>query len=80
MPATLQAAIAARIDRLDSAAKQTLNAAAVIGSRFGTGLLTELGIEPVVDELIAAELIDQVGFPTSSRVCLPPPPDSRGGL
>ena len=32
VPATLQAAIAARIDRLDAAAKQTLNAAAVIGS------------------------------------------------
>jgi len=30
VPATLQAAIAARIDRLDSAAKATLNAAAVI--------------------------------------------------
>ena len=33
VPATLQAAIAARIDRLDPA-KGTLSAAAVIGSRF----------------------------------------------
>ena len=31
VPATLQAAIAARVDRLSSAAKRTLNAAAVIG-------------------------------------------------
>ena len=34
VPATLQAAIAARIDRLEPSAKQTINAAAVIGSRF----------------------------------------------
>ena len=59
-PATLQATIAARIDRLDPKAKRTLSAAAVIGSRFGLDLLTMLGIEPVVDELVAAQLIDQV--------------------
>ena len=34
VPATLQATIAARIDRLGPAAKHTLAAAAVIGSRF----------------------------------------------
>jgi adenylate cyclase len=34
VPATLQAAISARIDRLSPAAKRTLSAAAVIGSRF----------------------------------------------
>ena len=62
VPATLQATIAARIDRLDPEAKRTLSAAAVIGSRFGLDLLTALGIEPVVDELVAAELIDQVRF------------------
>ena len=62
MPATLQATIAARIDRLDPAAKRTLSAAAVIGSRFSPDLLTALGIEPVVDDLVAAELIDQVSF------------------
>jgi len=39
VPASLQAAIAARIDRLDDVAKQTLNAAAVIGLRFGVDLL-----------------------------------------
>ena len=39
-----------------------MSAAAVIGSRFGLDLLTVLGIEPVVDELVAAELIDQVRF------------------
>ena len=37
VPATLQATIAARIDRLDPKAKRTLSAAAVIGSRFDLG-------------------------------------------
>ena len=36
VPATLQATIAARIDRLSPAAKQTLAAAAVVGFRFGS--------------------------------------------
>ncbi len=62
MPATLQATIAARIDRLDPAAKRTLSAAAVIGSRFSLDLLETLGIDPVVEDLVAAELIDQVRF------------------
>jgi len=62
VPATLQATIAARIDRLDPKAKRTLSAAAVVGSRFGADLLTALGIEPAVDELLAAQLIDQVTF------------------
>ena len=43
VPATLQATIAARIDRLDPAAKRTLCAAAVIGSRFSQELLETLG-------------------------------------
>ncbi|OBB89823.1 adenylate/guanylate cyclase domain-containing protein [Mycobacterium sp. 852002-40037_SCH5390672] len=62
VPATLQAVIAARVDRISSAAKRTLNAAAVIGSRFNPELLSALGTEPVFDELVMGELIDQVGF------------------
>ena len=62
VPATLQATIAARIDRLDPRAKRTLSAAAVVGSRFGLDLLTVLGVEPAVDDLVAAQLIDQVRF------------------
>jgi hypothetical protein len=62
VPATLQAAIAARIDGLDPKAKRTLSAAAVVGSRFGVDLLTALGIQPVVADLVAAQLIDQVRF------------------
>ena len=62
VPATLQATIAARIDRLDSRAKRTLSAAAVVGSRFGLDLLTVLGVEPEVADLVAAQFIDQVKF------------------
>jgi predicted ATPase len=62
LPATLQATIGARIDRLDRRAKRVLSAAAVIGSRFDTDLLTSLGVEPVVEEVVRAELIDQVKF------------------
>ena len=62
MPATVQATIAARIDRLDPAAKRTLSAAAVIGSRFSLDLLETLGIDPVLEDLVGAELIDQVRF------------------
>jgi class 3 adenylate cyclase len=62
VPATLQATVAARIDRLGPAAKHTLAAASVIGSRFSCDLLASLQVDPVVDELIAAELVDQVRF------------------
>jgi hypothetical protein len=62
VPATLQATIAARIDRLDPKAKRTLSAAAVVGSRFGLDLLTVLGVEPVVADLVAAQLVNQVRF------------------
>jgi adenylate cyclase len=62
VPATLQATIAARIDRLDPKAKRTLSAAAVVGSRFRLDLLTVLGVEPVVADLVAGQLIDQASF------------------
>jgi class 3 adenylate cyclase len=62
IPATVQAAIAARIDRLDPKAKRTLSAAAVIGSRFSRGLLETLGIDPTLEDLLGGELIDQIGF------------------
>jgi predicted ATPase len=62
VPVTLQATIAARIDRLDAKTKRTLSAAAVVGARFTLDLLTALGVEAVVDDLLAAQLIDQVRF------------------
>jgi len=62
VPATLQATIAARIDRLDPRAKHTLSAAAVIGARFSRGLLETLGMDPVLQDLVSGEFIDQVRF------------------
>jgi predicted ATPase len=62
VPATVQAAIEARIDRLTVRAKGTLHAASVIGARFGADLLAALEIEAELDELLNAELIDQVRF------------------
>ena len=62
VPATVQATIAARIDRLDVAAKRTLSAGAVIGAKFSRDLLKTLGIDPVLEDLVDGELIDQVAF------------------
>jgi predicted ATPase len=67
VPSSLQAVIAARIDRLSPAAKRTLNAAAVIGSTFEHETLTALGIEPAMADLVRAELIDQIGFSPRSE-------------
>lgn len=62
VPATLQATIAARIDRLDPSAKRTLNAAAVLGLRFDAEQLAWLDGEAQMGELVAAELVDEVQF------------------
>jgi class 3 adenylate cyclase len=62
VPATLQATIAARIDRLDPNAKRTLSAAAVIGTKFSRGLLETLGMDPVLQDLVSGEFIDQIRF------------------
>ena len=62
VPATLQATIAARIDRLEPRAKRTLSAAAVTGAKFSPELLETLGIDPVLEDLVAAQLVDQVRF------------------
>lgn len=67
VPATVQAAIAARIDRLSAGAELTLHAASVIGARFEADLLAALEIEPAFDELLAVDLINQVRFAPSSE-------------
>ena len=61
VPSTLHAVIAARIDRLDPAAKRTLNAAAVIGSRFDPAMLEALHVDPVLGDLVRSELVDKIG-------------------
>jgi adenylate cyclase len=60
VPATLQATIAARIDRLDAGAKSTLNAAAVIGARFADDQLTSLVDRVCIADLLEAEMVDQM--------------------
>jgi class 3 adenylate cyclase len=62
VPATVQATIAARIDRLNPKAKRALNAAAVIGAKFSRDLLETLGIDPVLEDPVGGELIDQITF------------------
>ena len=60
VPATLHAAIAARIDRLGAVAKRCLGAASVIGNRFTPVLLEQLSVQPALEELIGADLIEPV--------------------
>jgi adenylate cyclase len=60
VPATVQATIAARIDRLGAAPKRTLNVAAVVGSRFGVDLLTETIGSTDLDDLVNAEIVEPV--------------------
>lgn len=60
VPATVQAAIEARIDRLSTPAKRTLNAASVIGVRFEADLLASVSVDGELTELLTAELIDRV--------------------
>ena len=65
VPATLQATIGARIDRLDATAKRTLNAAAVIGTRFAPKLLSRLIDGPELEALTAGEFVSEVPSTTS---------------
>ncbi len=67
VPATVQAAIEARIDGLNTADRQTLHAASVIGARFEAELLATLGVDAAFDDLLTAELIDQVRFTPSAE-------------
>ncbi|OBK21669.1 adenylyl cyclase [Mycobacterium asiaticum] len=70
VPATVQAVLSARIDRLPGAAKSTLNAAAVIGAHFDIDTLHALvpGSHAVeLTQLVAAELVDQTEFRPQQR-------------
>lgn len=60
VPATVQATIASRIDRLGGVAKRTLHAAAVLGSRFEADLLARVDADGALAELVAAELLELV--------------------
>jgi adenylate cyclase len=62
VPASLQAIIGARIDRLSATAKHTLHAAAVIGAQFDAELLECLLDSIDLAPLIETLLIEQVAF------------------
>ena len=62
LPATVQATIAARIDRLHPAAKRTLSAAAVIGAKVTRDLLESLDIGPDLEHLVSGQFLDQISF------------------
>ncbi|OBF36288.1 adenylyl cyclase [Mycobacterium sp. ACS1612] len=71
VPGTVQAVLAARIDRLPGDAKAMLNAAAVIGSQFdleSLRVLKEIQSDQLA-ELVSAELIDQTEFTPRQRFC-----------
>jgi adenylate cyclase len=72
VPATVQAVLSARIDRLPAEAKAIVNAAAVIGTRFDVdtlqALLPDASSSALVD-LVSAELIDQTEFIPRQRYC-----------
>lgn len=72
VPATIQAVLAARIDRLSAQAKRVLNAAAVIGSQFDTDTVRVLQPDVEADELselVSVELIEQTEFIPRQRYC-----------
>jgi adenylate cyclase len=72
VPATVQAVLSARIDRLPAEAKAIVNAAAVIGNRFDADTLGALvpGTAPTaLADLVSAELIDQTEFLPRQRYC-----------
>ncbi len=65
VPATLQGTIGARIDRLGATAKKTLNAAAVIGTRFSPNLLGRLIDDLELDDLTEGDFISEVQSSTT---------------
>jgi adenylate cyclase len=72
VPATVQAVLAARIDRLPAEAKAIVNAAAVIGTRFDVETLHALlpeAVSSALADLVSAELIDQTEFVPRQRYC-----------
>ena len=80
VPATLQATIAARIDRLDPASKRTLSAAAIIGSKFSRDLLETLGVDPDLGRSDERRVDRSGHVHHQSRVCVPPSADPHRGL
>ena len=81
VPATVQAAIAARIDRLTYRGQADVErGGGHRGPRSGRACSPRWASMRWSTSRWARELIDQVRFTAESRVCLPPSADSHGGL
>ena len=86
VPATVQATLAARIDRLEPRAKAVLQAAAVIGREFDAPVLERVvGLEPaelegVLGRLVAGELVQERAPGPEGSVRLQAPADPGGRL
>jgi len=64
LPATVEAVIRARVDRLDPATREILRVASVLGRDFGRSLLEQVlgrppGLSPALERLKAAGLVQQ---------------------
>ena len=86
MPVTVQAVLAARIDRLGPDAKQLLQVASVVGKEVGEralGLTAGLDaeeMEPALCELIDGGFLYEAELYPRAGARLPPPADPRGRL
>ena len=80
VPATLQATIAARIDRLEPDSQEDTERRGSDRLTLHHRLLAVVGDDPVLDELVKAELIDQIRFTPQHRVRIPPSADPHRGL
>ncbi len=80
VPATLQAAIAARIDRLGPAAKHALAAAAVVGSRFSRDLLARPGGRSGCRRADRCRARRPSPVHPARRICVSASADPHGGL
>ena len=83
VPATVQAVLAARIDRLPAETKSILNAAAVIGTHFDVDTLHDL-LPDALSPHLADAGVGRVGRPdgicSETTVLLPPPISPHRGL
>ena len=78
VPATLQATISARIDRLNPTAKRALCAAAVIGMRFDTDLLASMDVDPALEESLAGRTDRPGEIHPTGRIRIPSSTDPDG--
>lgn len=73
IPATLQASLAARLDRLDPAAREIAQIGAVIGREFDRDLLAAVAdhapaaLDQALDRLLESQLVLRIGHGTPAR-------------